>query len=70
MIVEVESNENCETSVFARFKEIAHARLVLQVRLYDRNPAGNGTGSPSGGMINRCVLAQLTPDWSKTLARA
>ncbi len=40
MIVEIESNENCETSVFARFKEIAPARLVLQVRLYDRNPAG------------------------------
>ena len=40
MIVEVESNENCEASVFARFKEIGLARLVLQVRLYDRNPAG------------------------------
>ena len=38
MIVEVESNENCEASVFARFKEIGPARLVLQVRLYDRNP--------------------------------
>ncbi len=40
MIVEVESNENCEASVFARFKEIGPARLVLQVRLYDRNAAG------------------------------
>ena len=40
MIVEVESNENCEDSVFARFKEIGLARPVLQVRLYDRNPAG------------------------------
>ena len=40
VIVEVESNENCEGSVFARFKEIGLARLVLKVRLYDRNPAG------------------------------
>jgi hypothetical protein len=40
VIVEVESNENCEASVFARFKEISPARPVLQVRLYDRNPAG------------------------------
>lgn len=40
MIVEVESNENCEAGVFARFKEIGPARPVLQVRLYDRNPAG------------------------------
>ena len=40
VIVEVESNENCEGSVFARFKEIGLARLVMQVRLYDRNPAG------------------------------
>jgi hypothetical protein len=40
MIVEVESNENCETSLFARFKEAGPARPVLQARLYDRNPAG------------------------------
>ena len=40
VIVEVESNENCEASVFARFKEIGPARPALQVRLYDRNPAG------------------------------
>jgi hypothetical protein len=40
VIVEVESNENCEVSVFARFKEIGPARPILQVRLYDRNPAG------------------------------
>ena len=40
MIVEVESSENCETSFFARFKEIRPARPVLQVKLYDRNPAG------------------------------
>ena len=40
MIVEVESNENCEDSVFARFKEIGPARSINQVKLYDRNPAG------------------------------
>ena len=40
MIVEVESNDNCEASVFARFKEAGSARPVVQVKLYDRNPAG------------------------------
>jgi hypothetical protein len=40
VIVEVESNENCEASVFARFKEIGLARPVNQVKLYDRNPTG------------------------------
>jgi hypothetical protein len=40
MIVEVESNENCEASFFARFKEAGPARTVTHVRLYDRNPAG------------------------------
>ncbi len=40
MIVEVESNENCEASFFARFKEAGPARAVIQVRLHDRNPAG------------------------------
>ena len=40
MILEVESNDNCETGMFARFKEVRPARPVLQVRLYERNPAG------------------------------
>ena len=40
MIVEVESSENCIDGVFARFKEAGPARPVIQVRLYDRNPAG------------------------------
>jgi len=40
VIVEVESSENCEGSIFARFKEVGTARPILQVRLYDRNPAG------------------------------
>lgn len=40
MIVEVEPSDNCEMSVFARFKEAGPARPVVQVRLYDRNQAG------------------------------
>jgi hypothetical protein len=40
VIVEVEPNDNCETSVFARFKDAGPVRPVAQVRLYDRNPAG------------------------------
>ena len=40
MIVEVESNDNCADSFFARFKEAGPARPVIQVRLYDRNSAG------------------------------
>jgi len=40
VIVEVESNENCEASLFARFKEAGPARLLVQVRLYERNPVG------------------------------
>ena len=40
VIVEVESNENCEDSVFARFKEVGPARPINQVKLYDRNPTG------------------------------
>ena len=40
MIVEVEANDNCEASLFARFKEAGPPRQVHQVRLYDRNPSG------------------------------
>lgn len=40
MIVEVESNDNCEAGAFARFKEAGLARPVLQVRLYERNSVG------------------------------
>jgi hypothetical protein len=40
MIVEVEANENCEASLFARFKDVGQSRQVHQVRLYDRNPSG------------------------------
>lgn len=40
MIIEVEPSENCEAGFFARFKEAGPARQVMQVRLYDRNSAG------------------------------
>jgi hypothetical protein len=40
MIVEVEANENCPTSFFGRFKAARPARPVIQVRLYERDPAG------------------------------
>ena len=66
MIVEVESNENCEGSVFARFKEIGPARPVLQVKLYDRNPAGEWywvTGWNDDEKTPACLAyAQLVED--------
>jgi hypothetical protein len=66
VIVEVESNENCEASVFARFKEIGLARPVLQVRLYDRNPAGEwywATGWSDDEQTPVCpAYAQLVED--------
>jgi len=57
VIVEVESNENCETSFFARFKEAGPARPVDQVRLYERNPAGEWywvTGWSDNGTAPAC----------------
>ena len=66
MIVEVESNENCEASVFARFKEAGPARPVTQVCLYDRNPAGEWcwvTGWRDDAQTPACVAyAQLVED--------
>jgi hypothetical protein len=40
MFIEVESNPNCEQSVFARFKELGPARPVLQVRSFERRSEG------------------------------
>ncbi|MBI3807316.1 MAG: hypothetical protein HY281_07345 [Nitrospirae bacterium] len=66
MIVEVESNENCEASVFARFKEIGPARPVQQAKLYDRNPAGDWywvTGWSDDKQMPACqAYAQLVED--------
>jgi hypothetical protein len=72
MIVEVESNDNCETSFFARFKEAAPARLVSQVRLYDRNPVGEWywvTGWSDNEQAPVCpAYAQLVEDSGAGLA--
>ncbi len=40
MIIEVESNPNCEGSVFCRFKEAGPARQVLKVLTYERRSEG------------------------------
>lgn len=72
MIVEVESNENCETGVFARFKEAGPARPVLQVRLYDRTAAGEWcwvTGWNDNATTPVCLAyAQLVEDSGAGLA--
>lgn len=66
MIVEVEANENCQSSFFARFKEAGPARPVLQIRLYDRNPAGEWywvAGWSDNGRTPACqAYAQLVED--------
>jgi hypothetical protein len=72
MIVEVESSDNCETSVFARFKEAGPARPVVQVRLYDRNPTGDWywvTGWSDNAETPVCpAYAQLVEDSGSGLA--
>lgn len=72
VIVEVESSENCETSLFARFKEAGPARPVIQVRLYDRNPAGEWywvTGWSDNSETPECpAYAQLVEDSGSGLA--
>ncbi len=40
MFVEVESNPNCEASVFLRFKEMAPSQPISHIKLYDRYPQG------------------------------
>ena len=72
MIVEVESNDNCEASFFARFKEVRPARPIHQVRLYDRNPAGEWywvTGWSDNEKTPACqAYAQLVEDSGSGLA--
>ena len=72
MIVEVESSDNCEASVFARFKEAGPARPVIQVRLYDRNPSGEWycvTGWSDNPVTPVCpAYAQLVEDSGSGLA--
>jgi hypothetical protein len=72
MIVEVESNENCEASFFARFKEAGSARPVTHVRLYDRNPSGEWysvTGWSDNPQVPACpAYAQRVEDSGSGLA--
>jgi len=66
VIVEVDSNDNCEASVFARFKEAGPAKPVVQVRLYERNPTGEWywvTGWSDQADTQACpAYAQLVED--------
>jgi hypothetical protein len=72
MIVEVDSNENCEASVFARFKDTGQPRQVHQVRLYDHDPAGAWywvTGWSDNAETPVCpAYAQLVEDSGSGLA--
>ena len=72
MIVEVESNDNCEAGVFARFKEAGPARPVTQIRVYDRTPAGEWcrvTGWSDNEMMPACpAYARLVEDSGSGLA--
>ena len=40
MFLEVESNPNCEQSLFLRFKEAGPAKRVKQVKTFERRPEG------------------------------
>jgi len=40
MFVEVESNPNCDSSLFMRFKEAGPAKRVVQLRSFERNAQG------------------------------
>lgn len=66
MYVEVESNPNCEPSLFVRFKEIGPPRRVVQVRSFDRRAAGEWcwvTGWTDDPLHPRCpALAQAVED--------
>ena len=72
MIVEVEPNDNCDSSLFARFKEVGPPRPVVQVRLYDRNPAGEWywvTGWSDNEQAPTCqAYAQVVEDSGSGLA--
>ncbi len=66
MLVEVESNSNCEQGVFARFHEIGPAREIIQVKSHERSAQGEWcwvTGW-SDDPENPCcpALAQLVED--------
>ena len=40
MFIEIESNPNCEDSIFLRFKELGPARRISQVKSYEQSSKG------------------------------
>ena len=66
MVVEVESNPNCESSLYARFKESGPVRRVEQVRTFERRTEGEWcwvTGWTDDPDSPRCPAhAQLVED--------
>jgi hypothetical protein len=66
MVVEVESNPNCESSLYARFKESGPARRVDKIRIFERRPEGEWcwvTGWTDDPDRPRCAAyAQLVED--------
>lgn len=66
MIVEVESNPNCEASLYARFKDAGSLRRVTQVKSYERMAEGEWcwvTGWTDDPDHPRCpASAQLVED--------
>ncbi|HEV8243298.1 MAG TPA: hypothetical protein VGQ07_04850 [Nitrospirales bacterium] len=66
MYVEVDSNPNCEHSIFIRFRELGQARPVVQVRVSDRVSMGEWcqvTGWQEDPSAPRCLaLARPVED--------
>lgn len=66
MVVEVESNPNCESSLYARFRESGPARRVVKVRTFERRSEGEWcwvTGWTDSPDNPRCAAhAQLVED--------
>ncbi len=66
MVIEVESNPNCESSLYARFRESGPARRVEKVRTFERRPEGEWcwvTGWTDDPDHPRCpAQAQLVED--------
>ena len=66
MFVEVESNQNCEVSVFLRFKEMTQPQPITHVKIYDRLAKGEWcaiTGWADNAEQPECqVFAQQVED--------
>ena len=66
MVVEVESNPNCQSSLYARFRESGPARRVAKVRTFERRAEGEWcwvTGWTDSPDNPRCAAhAQLVED--------